>query len=302
MIKTKTKTIVAIALITLATAGTVAGMIIIHRQPGTSPKPVVSTNPRDTVTKVCASAGECGGTDNWSCIGGKCKSAGCGDGFCNDCSDAFSPCTPKETNTNCAQDCKGGVTPVCGNGKLETGEECDDGNARSGDGCSAGCKKEDATPAEKPGTIDLGNNYLNRETCPTDSSCVTPVNSGYYGTSDFVRYYKITKINPGATSLQLYTSYSDWLGMEKIVMAVSNKFQPDEQTFQNTIKPYFDAKPSGWGGGSTDTVEWSRGMNSGHRMTIKPVQPGTTYYVTFYNMATAGMESSTKWITYWVGL
>jgi len=32
--------------------------------------------------------------------------------------------------------------PCCGNGKVETGEECDDGNTTSGDGCSAECKIE----------------------------------------------------------------------------------------------------------------------------------------------------------------
>jgi len=31
---------------------------------------------------------------------------------------------------------------VCGNGVLEPGEQCDDGNTRNGDGCSAGCKFE----------------------------------------------------------------------------------------------------------------------------------------------------------------
>ena len=30
----------------------------------------------------------------------------------------------------------------CGNGGLDRGEECDDGNAQSGDGCSAGCRRE----------------------------------------------------------------------------------------------------------------------------------------------------------------
>ncbi|MDD3896816.1 MAG: DUF4215 domain-containing protein [Candidatus Peribacteraceae bacterium] len=32
--------------------------------------------------------------------------------------------------------------PACGNGKVETGEECDDGNKQNGDGCSGECKQE----------------------------------------------------------------------------------------------------------------------------------------------------------------
>ena len=46
----------------------------------------------------------------------------------------------------CSYDCKKETsqtpTPVCGNGKHEAGEECDDGNTISGDGCSYDCKKE----------------------------------------------------------------------------------------------------------------------------------------------------------------
>jgi len=36
----------------------------------------------------------------------------------------------------------GGSEPVCGNGILESGEECDDGNTKNGDGCSSACQKE----------------------------------------------------------------------------------------------------------------------------------------------------------------
>ncbi len=37
---------------------------------------------------------------------------------------------------------EGGTPPVCGNGVIETGEGCDDGNTNSGDGCSATCQIE----------------------------------------------------------------------------------------------------------------------------------------------------------------
>ncbi len=36
-----------------------------------------------------------------------------------------------------------GTTPVCGNGILESGEECDDGNTADNDGCSSTCQNED---------------------------------------------------------------------------------------------------------------------------------------------------------------
>ncbi|MDD5026373.1 MAG: S-layer homology domain-containing protein, partial [Candidatus Peribacteraceae bacterium] len=38
--------------------------------------------------------------------------------------------------------------PVCGNGKVETGEQCDDGNRVSGDGCSSQCAIDRELPAE----------------------------------------------------------------------------------------------------------------------------------------------------------
>jgi cysteine-rich repeat protein len=39
--------------------------------------------------------------------------------------------------------CEGGAS-VCGNGALESGEQCDDGNTTSGDGCSTSCSREAA--------------------------------------------------------------------------------------------------------------------------------------------------------------
>jgi len=40
----------------------------------------------------------------------------------------------------------GGGSPVCGNGTVEAGEACDDGNTIDGDGCSASCQVETAGP------------------------------------------------------------------------------------------------------------------------------------------------------------
>jgi cysteine-rich repeat protein len=39
-------------------------------------------------------------------------------------------------------DCSPPLQPVCGNEVTELGEECDDGNTQSGDGCSASCQTE----------------------------------------------------------------------------------------------------------------------------------------------------------------
>ena len=48
----------------------------------------------------------------------------------------------------CSAACKVEIPkgPVCGNGVLEIGEQCDDGNTVSGDGCSSTCKVENKPP------------------------------------------------------------------------------------------------------------------------------------------------------------
>lgn len=49
----------------------------------------------------------------------------------------------------------GASAPPCGNGVLDEGEACDDGNAASGDGCSATCKVEGAVGACPGAAIPL---------------------------------------------------------------------------------------------------------------------------------------------------
>ncbi len=109
-------------------------------------------------------------------------SATCGDGFVNDPSEVCDdgnlstgdgcnaacllevgePCTD---DTDCASNlCNMVAIPAvcapplgCGNGLLEAGEACDDGNNISGDGCTAACEIEDGNP------------------CVTDDECASGV-------------------------------------------------------------------------------------------------------------------------------
>jgi len=55
-------------------------------------------------------------------------------------------CVECDEDTDCGEGstcqnyvCVGGAAPVCGDGNLDTGEECDDGNTVNDDGCSSGC-------------------------------------------------------------------------------------------------------------------------------------------------------------------
>ena len=50
--------------------------------------------------------------------------------------------TPGFLNDVCIEE----VLPICGNNLIETGEQCDDGNTNSGDGCSSICQTEEQRP------------------------------------------------------------------------------------------------------------------------------------------------------------
>ncbi len=52
--------------------------------------------------------------------------------------------------------------PICGNKTVDTGEECDDGNTTSGDGCSATCKREGCGN----GVLDVGEQCDSAMTSP----------------------------------------------------------------------------------------------------------------------------------------
>jgi cysteine-rich repeat protein len=78
----------------------------------------------------------------------------------------------------CSATCQDESSPVCGNGTVETGEDCDDGNTEDGDGCSATCQNE-STPVCGNGTVETGEdcddgNGDNTDACPdgTDGSCL----------------------------------------------------------------------------------------------------------------------------------
>ena len=45
---------------------------------------------------------------------------------------------------------------VCGDGLVDPGEQCDDGNVASGDGCSSSCTRENVQPVCGDGHIDAG--------------------------------------------------------------------------------------------------------------------------------------------------
>ena len=81
--------------------------------------------------------------DNLQCTGDEanlleCRSAGLGGHNCDHAEDA-------------GVICRGPA--ACGDGQVDAGEECDDGNVANGDGCSSLCREEEPDPAD--GTVRL---------------------------------------------------------------------------------------------------------------------------------------------------
>ena len=139
----------------------------------------------DCTCPVCGDGTIGAGEDcesNSDCSAGKtcnasCKCQGIGSPICTISCGAWGPCVDGIQTRTCTNSCGGSTTqtqscaPVCGNGSIETGEECDDGNVVSGDGCSSSCQLELGCGN---GTLDANeecddNNTVSGDCC--SSSC-----------------------------------------------------------------------------------------------------------------------------------
>jgi len=80
----------------------------------------------------------------------------CGDDICDEAN--------HESCEFCPHDC----CPDCGNGALDSGEECDDHNNEAGDGCSPGCKDEDGVATCGNGIWEAGEGCDDGNTDPDD--------------------------------------------------------------------------------------------------------------------------------------
>jgi len=91
---------------------------------------------------IADSAEQCddgNGVNTDGCVSG-CKKASCGDGFVYAGVEA---CDDGAQNANTADKCRTiCLKPACGDGIKDTGEACDDGNIKDGDGCSSKCLSE----------------------------------------------------------------------------------------------------------------------------------------------------------------
>jgi cysteine-rich repeat protein len=87
----------------------------------------------------------------------------------------FSPSDSKTDNFKVRVETPPGG-PVCGNGELEDGEQCDDGNTTDGDGCSATCTHENPPPPHAccgDGTVEAGEQCDDGNTTDGDGCSAT---------------------------------------------------------------------------------------------------------------------------------
>jgi fibro-slime domain-containing protein len=100
--------------------------------------------------------------DGWTCpLGASCQARSCGDGIqagleeCDNGADNGSGMAVG--GVICSDDCRVVADPaLCGNGALDPGEGCDDGNNDLGDGCTVFCEREPSCAPPAPCTTECG--------------------------------------------------------------------------------------------------------------------------------------------------
>ncbi|WP_293271651.1 DUF4215 domain-containing protein [Nannocystis sp.] len=109
--------------------------------------------PGDVKMQDCNTC-ECAGDGTWSCTKLGCVPGECTPGQqkledCNACD-----CTPEGTWACDTQECP---APECGNGIVDAGEQCDDGNAVDDDECSNACVLSGVQECVGSGTLTVDN-------------------------------------------------------------------------------------------------------------------------------------------------
>ncbi len=96
----------------------------------------------DNKDNDCDGLKDCADADCTSVCGGCTNDNQCPAGQVCTTGGTCGPCTSKADCDKPTEECVSGQCVECGNLELEPGEECDDGNTISGDGCSSTCQYE----------------------------------------------------------------------------------------------------------------------------------------------------------------
>jgi len=139
---------------------------------------------------------------------------------------------------NCLPNC-GGYGPYCGDGILQSvfGEQCDDGNGTSGDGCSSSCQIESTAPLPGAGPAPQSNSGIpGGSFSPPNPTQVTVRGTAYPGASVSILkdgatigvvqadtsanfYFSTTDVAPGVVTFGFWAT--DSLGLKSIALTTT---------------------------------------------------------------------------------
>lgn len=168
--------------------------------------------------------------------------------------------------------------PVCGNGQVESGEQCDDGNKTNGDGCSSTCQTENATLIVKKhvindngGTKSAGNFTLkigNTSFTGSESGTTFTIKSGSYSVTETVQA-------DYAASYSSDCSGTIAAGVTKTCTVTNDDIAPKLKLVKIVDnKSVGSAIPSDWTLSAVGTSGFNDGGNS---TTFHTVKAGETY-------------------------
>jgi len=171
----------------------------------------------------------------------------------------------------------------CGNGNLEAGEECDDGNLKDNDGCSSSCKLEDGftcTPKTNPDTqpctqtiysgqcLELPVKYRDFE---SEKETNGHPDFFYYGaTLQAASVVSITGVanQPGALSYSKRYCVPNSAGPARLNDSTARCWGMAQANLDNSGRPAFDTTRNGGGPNATlcdcQFTDWSHDTNGGH--------------------------------------
>ncbi|MFL5307000.1 MAG: DUF4215 domain-containing protein [Polyangia bacterium] len=262
-----------------------------------------------------------------SCSGtpSKCTVAKCGDGVqdtgeacdCGTKSDALpagctgpnglfngdgSGCTKTCTKEPTCRDASGATTAckiVCGNGNVETGEDCDDGNNKNGDGCSDSCKVEAGFTCKtvpQSDAVDCVQTPNAGQKClelPVKYRDFKPENATSNGHPDFFflgstfpagdpRIQSITGVQgqTGAVAFNKRYCVPNSSGPARLNDSTARAWDMAKATLDATGKPVFNTARTGCGGNAVmadcQFTDFSHDTNGGHVPGYTQVANGPT--------------------------
>jgi cysteine-rich repeat protein len=151
--------------------------------------------------------------------------------------------------------CPGGNNnndPVCGNGTVESGEQCDDGNTVDGDGCSAICAEESGINLDCPRLVELnkfcvplpGSGEVLAEVGPNDNC-----GAGFFPTiaGNGVEAFEIRKIFADTILIKETNNFTGerpvmilFLGQDKVILFDSGDFN---EAIGDVVAAFAQGKP-----------------------------------------------------------